>query len=51
MENKPYTIYTIRGYSVDLPDRDNEIRIDLPKEADHLYLSKEDVLSLLERFD
>lgn len=51
MKDKPYTITTKRGYEVDLPDRDNELEISFGWETDKIWLSKEDVLKLLERFD
>jgi hypothetical protein len=44
-------IKTSRDYEISAPDKDNEIAIDLGGELIMLWLTKEDVLLLLSRFD
>jgi len=52
MKEKPwYTTVRHGKYDVSLPDKENEICIEFNEETTRIYLSKEDVLKLLERFD
>ena len=51
MNEKPYTITLRDETTVDLPDRDGDIRLEFIDERTSLYLSKEEVLKLLERFN
>ena len=50
MTEKPYMI-KVATYDVFLPDADGDISIEFNTEKERIYLSKEDVLKLLERFD
>ena len=51
MEEKPYLVYIRNGmYDASLPDCDGEICIENEDSSVRIYLSKEDVLKLLERF-
>jgi hypothetical protein len=52
MEEKEYIIYICGGdYDVTLPDRDGEICIEDKCGENRVYLSKADVLRLLDRFN
>ena len=54
MKDKPYIVKTSRGFEVSLPDADKEICVERESTRDgncYVYLTKEDVLLLLERFD
>lgn len=46
-----YIKFTSRKYEVSKPDKDGEIAIDLGEERNMIWLTKEDVLLLLSRFD
>jgi hypothetical protein len=46
-----YIELTSRNYEVYPPDRDNEICVEWTNDADRIFLTKEDVLLLLSRFD
>lgn len=50
-DEKPYSVRLRDICDVSLPDLDNEIRINFDDERSYIYLSKEDVYRLLERFD
>ena len=51
LDEKPYSVRLRDICDVSLPDLDNEICIEFNEETTRIYLSKEDVLKLLERFD
>ena len=52
---KSYNVVLKRGYDVSLPDKDGDIEIEFNDRhnlgTERIYLSKQDVLTLLARFD
>ena len=52
MKEKPYIITITSGdFIVGLPNQDNEVEIEWDGDRERIYLSKDDVEKILERFD